>query len=174
MKQTGQTLVELVISITLIVLIITAVTILTVNGLKNSQLSRNQVQATKLAQEGIEKMRTLRDSNQTVCGWSTNTTAVSSTGLWGTVCPAGCQYSFQFLNGTCGSTAVTAPWIKFTSTPETVSIGGVNFQRTITVTDGKDLTNTVNANVKEITVTVSWKDSSGSHSSKVSSILTKI
>ena len=176
MKESGQTLIELIISITLIVLIITAVTILTINGLKNSQLSRNQIQATKLAQEGIERMRTLRDNNYTVCGWATNTTAMAANGLWSTACPGtGCRYTWE-QSGTCsGNTSTTAQWIKYTtSATESVTVSGQIFQRYITVVDGKDLTNTASSNIKEVTVTVTWKDSSGNHSSNISTILTKL
>lgn len=177
MKQTGQTLIELVISIGLILIIITGVTILTVNGLKNSQFSRNQVQATKLAQEGIEKMRTIRDNSFTICGWVGNATQPPPNGLWGAGCPAGCRYLIKETAGTCNSTATSALWINYTpstSTVDTINIGGVNFKRSVTVTDTTDLNGVATAFVKNIDVIVTWTDSSGTHDSKVSTQLSRI
>lgn len=177
-NQSGQTLVELVISMALILIVITAVTILTVKGLQNSQFSRNQVQATKLAQEGIEKMRTIRDNNYTVCGWSTSANTVAPNGLWSAVCPgSGCRYLLQQTAGTCGSTATSALWINFTASTtatENVTIGGVTFKRVITVTNENDLTGAATSNVKKVNVSVSWTDSGGAHNSNIETILSRI
>lgn len=173
----GQSLLELVISIGLILIIITAVTILTVNGLKNSQFSRNQVQATKLAQEGVEKMRTIRDNNFTICGWASSANTVAPNGLWSAACPAGCRYILQQTAGTCGATPTSALWVNFTASSslfESVNIGGIIYQRVITVTNGTDLSGAANVNVKRINVTVTWTDSSGTHNSNVETILSRI
>jgi Tfp pilus assembly protein PilV len=180
MKQTGQTLIELIISIALILIIITGVTILTVQGLQNSQFSRNQVQATKLAQEGIEKMRTIRDNNYTVCGWSTNANAVAPNGLWSAACPnTGCRYLIKQSAGTCNNIASTSLWIQYTPTTTTTESiiagsGGTTFNRSVIVTDDVDLSGASTAFVKKIDVIVSWSDSSGTHDSKVSTILSRI
>jgi Tfp pilus assembly protein PilV len=177
MKQAGQTLIELIISIALILIIITGVTILTVKGLQNSQFSRNQVQATKLAQEGIEKMRTIRDNNFTVCGWAGNATGVVSEGLWGAACPAGCRYLIRQSSTTACSVTTSALWIEYTAsttTTENIPVGGVTFKRYVVVTNANDLSGSASNNVKNIDVVVSWTDSSGTHESKVSTVLTKI
>jgi type II secretory pathway pseudopilin PulG len=177
MNHRGQTLIELIISVTLILIIITGVTILTVKGLQNSQYSRNQIQATKLAQEGIEKMRTIRDNSFTVCGWAASGNTVAPNGLWSAACPAGCRYLIQETAGTCNSTATSSLWINFTASTtavETKNINGVNFTRYVVVTNGTDLSGSANINVKNIDLIVSWTDSSGNHSSKISTQLSKI
>jgi hypothetical protein len=65
--EAGQTLLEIVVMIGVILVIVSGLTITVVNGLKNSQLSQNQAQATKLAQEGIEKVKTIKANNWNVC-----------------------------------------------------------------------------------------------------------
>ena len=180
MIQKGQTLLELIISVTLILIVITGVTILTVKGMQNSQFSRNQVQATKLAQEGIDKVRTIRDSNYTICGWTSSANTIASNGLWTVNCPSpnGCRYTIQQTTGTCATTNDTSNlWLKYTSSTtasEDLQIGtsGVIFHRAVTVTNGNDLGGAASANIKNINVTVTWTDSSGTHSSSVSTILT--
>lgn len=178
MKQTGQTLIELIISIALILIIITGVTILTVQGLQNSQFSRNQVQATKLAQEGIEKIRTIRDNNFTVCGWVGNATQPAPNGLWGANCPVpGCRYLIYPSESVCDTGATSSLWINYmpnTAITETLNISGVVFKRSVLVTNATDLTGASNTNVKNIDVIVSWTDSSGTHESKVSTQLSRI
>lgn len=177
MNHRGQTLIELVISIALILIIITGVTILTVKGLQNSQFSRNQVQATKLAQEGIEKMRTIRDNSFTICGWAGNATQPPPNGLWGAGCPSGCRYLIKQTVGTCNNTDTTVLWINYTpstSTTDTINVSGVDFKRSVVVTDTTDLTGTSTAFVKNIDVVVTWTDSSGTHDSKVSTQLSRL
>lgn len=66
-NQTGETLIELTMAAGLAVLVVSALTITTIIGLRNSQLSQNQAQATKLAQQGIEQVRAIRSRNQSVC-----------------------------------------------------------------------------------------------------------
>ncbi len=177
MKQAGQTLIELVISIALMLIIITGVTVLTVKGLQNSQFSRNQVQATKLAQEGIEKMRTIRDNNFTVCGWAASANTVAPNGLWSANCTTGCKYIIRQTSGTCNVSSTSDLWINFNSSPsvtEDIGVSGVTFKRVVTVTNGTDLTGALNPNVKNINVTVSWTDSAGPHVSNVETVLTKL
>lgn len=178
MKQAGQTLIELVISIALMLIIITGVTVLTVKGLQNSQFSRNQVQATKLAQEGIEKMRTIRDNNFTVCGWATSINTVAPNGLWSADCSgSGCRYLIQEVASTCGSTSTSSLWINLApnnSAVESKTVSGVTFKRVVTVTNGTDLTGALNTSVKNINVTVFWTDSAGPHTSNIETVLTKL
>jgi len=180
MRQHGQTLIELVVSIGIVLIIITGVTILTIRGLQNSQFARNQVQATKLAQEGIEKMRTIRDNRFTVCGSSTTPNVIITNGLWGVSCSAGCRYILNSTPSVCPSPNVTSTlWINFTASPsltEDITIGNIIFKRVVIVTDGSILggTPSPNSGVKDINVTVTWTDSSGTHNSNVSTVLTNI
>lgn len=64
-SQSGQALLEITIATGLTVIVVTAITITTIIGLRNSQFAQNQVQATKLAQEGIEQVKAIKNGN---CG----------------------------------------------------------------------------------------------------------
>ena len=59
----GQSLIELIIVIALTVLIVGALTFATIASLRNADLANSQIQATKLAQEGLEKVKIIRDRN---------------------------------------------------------------------------------------------------------------
>lgn len=69
--QSGQTLVEAIISISVVVLLVTGLIAGTTASLKTSQSGRSRDQAVKLAEEGIEYARSLRDlSWSTLSGYS--------------------------------------------------------------------------------------------------------
>lgn len=175
-NSSGQAFLELVISLTLLTIIVLAITLATANGLKSSQFAKNQVQATKLAQEGIEKVRAIRDRNYTVCGDSANPTSLNKfNSLWTTPCAgSSCKYVLRPpVNGssqTCGGTVVVDPyWIQYTPTPEAFVVNNYTFQRSVEITDSGSPSS---MSVKEVRVKVSWRDSSGDHSSDLVTILT--
>jgi type II secretory pathway component PulJ len=168
----GQSLLELVIALTLLIVIVTLVTLATANGLKNSQFSKNQIQATKLAQEGIERVRSIRDRNYTVCGRPGNSSQVNFSSMWTQQCPVSppgqCIYVFNNSNS-CLGTVITDPfWLNYPANPATteqLTVNGFNFQRQLLMIDSGSV------NAKEVRVTVSWKDTSGTHKSDLSTIL---
>ena len=59
-SQNGQTIIEAVVALMTILLIITAIAIVIVNGLYNSQFIKNQNEANKLAQQGIEFVKNIQ------------------------------------------------------------------------------------------------------------------
>lgn len=65
MREKGQTLVEVVVALGVAILVITALVAATTTAVRNAQFAKNQSLATKYAQEGMEKARTLRDQNPT-------------------------------------------------------------------------------------------------------------
>lgn len=62
-NRSGQTLLEMVFLLGLALVIVTGLTVTTINGLKNSRYSQNQVQATSLAQDAINQVRSFRDQD---------------------------------------------------------------------------------------------------------------
>lgn len=62
----GQSLMELVVVIAVMVVVVGALTFATIASLRNAQFSKNQAQATKLAQEALEWVRTGRDRNSPI------------------------------------------------------------------------------------------------------------
>jgi len=63
--QRGQTIIEAVVALMTILLIITAIAIVIVNGLYNSTFIKNQNQANKYAQRGIEFVRNIQKNDLT-------------------------------------------------------------------------------------------------------------
>lgn len=159
-NQKGQSLLEIVIALGLALIISTGLIITTVNGLKNSQFSKNQAQATKYAQEAIDQVRTIRDRDYTVCGPS-NIDRFSD--LWPVgVCSVACSYNLKksSTDGYCPGDKSSPIWLKDSSSPETIG----NFKRQI-------LIDTFALNQKRVTVNVSWTDISGFHQSQLVTIL---
>lgn len=158
-KQIGESLLEVTISLGLALLVVTALTVTTVNGLKNSQLSQNQLNATKYAQEGIERVRQIRERNCPV-------TVGSTQYYW--YGPGNSIWSIQlagFFKYTVNDTAVPAVCrLEEVLVPETIESG--KFTRSINIVDGVD------QNTKKVTVTVNWSDFSGTHESKLETSLT--
>lgn len=76
-SERGQTLIEAIVALVTILLIVTAIAIVIVNSLYNSQFIKNQNEANKYAQEGIELVRNIQkndlsafasfDQNATYC-----------------------------------------------------------------------------------------------------------
>src|SRR3990167_8541004 len=87
MKQKGQSILEIIITLSILALVLGGLVIVIVNSLKNSQFSKNQAQATKLAEEGLDAVRSMKSNDQcsltTTLGpyyWINRTPAV-----WGNV-----------------------------------------------------------------------------------------
>lgn len=156
----GQALLEIAITIGVAAVVIAAIAIITIVGLRNSQFAQNQAQATKLAQEGIERIRSMRGRNQAVCidatsyYWSNKTPLV-----WGTSFGdrANCTFCKFKLTGDSA-----CPLQQATTAEE---IGG-KFKRQIYIQDIAS-----EPNRKKITSEVSWTDFSGSHKSELVTIL---
>lgn len=62
-KQSGQTLLEVLIGLAAAVIVIGAISVTTFSALNNAQFGKNQNAATAYAQEGIEIARNMRDRN---------------------------------------------------------------------------------------------------------------
>ncbi len=156
----GQSLLELVVSIGLLIVVVTALAITTINGLRNSQFSQNQDQATKLAQDGLDGVKNIKARNcpVNITGGSTsyywyNTIPASNNSIWvNAPIDATTGRTFQYnLGAVCSMTE-----------NGTETIG--KFSRLITVKK-------LNSNFT-VTSVVTWNDSTGSHNSTLSTLLT--
>jgi len=178
-SEKGQSLIDIVISLGLLLVIISALSIATINGLRNSQFSRNQIQATKRAQDAMEQIRSIKANNYGVC---INTNGPVGCGLWSdiwsrtmgvsgsctdcrfrlltTPAQAACQATGNALKPIC---------LIESSSLDTLSNG---FKQDIFVEDEKAAGVKV-PNQLKITVKVSWTDTSGTHESVLATILSK-
>jgi type II secretory pathway pseudopilin PulG len=62
-KQRGQTLIEAVVALSVMLLIIAAIAVTVVNGLYNSQFIKNQNLANKYAQQAMEQVRFMQEND---------------------------------------------------------------------------------------------------------------
>lgn len=161
MGEVGQTLIELIVVVAVGTIIISALTFAAIYTLRNAQFAKNQSQSTKLSQEGVEQIRSIRDRDQagSISGFTCNSTAVTTfSGLWS------CNLSGPCAGGIC----------YFTLSNNTLVYGSVNSFEDL----GNGLTRQVQLKngfsydkEKEVTVLVRWNDISGVHDSRITSVL---
>lgn len=164
-SEKGQSLMELVVVIAVIIIVVSALVFATIASLRNASFSQNQAQATKLAQQGLEKVRSLRDRDTSGSGiWSSSTSCGSSVPLTcpatQSSCPTGstnnCYFFFNASGVLINATAANS---------ETIPPG--NFKRQFFIEDTA-------VDQKKVTVVVTWTDISGPHESRLTTILRKI
>lgn len=138
----GQSLAEVVIAVSVVVLIITGLVAGTTASLRTSQFNRARSLATKYAQEAMERARGLRDS-----GWTTFLT-----------------YGDSFGNVWCLTS--DGQWKDVTSTCDVSDIIDSMFTRTVTFTWDE-----INEKM-DVRSIVTWRDATGIHNVTLTSALT--
>jgi type II secretory pathway pseudopilin PulG len=176
-NQNGYTLAEVIISILVSIMVIGALTFAMISSLRNAQLAKRQSQATKYAQEGLEKVRSIRDRGGSVVNFST---AAIFTDLWtidmsasGLCSVAGSRGPCYFKLGANSLVGAAGP-----NDTEIInsSVGIGVFKRQIQISDQgcgsppQDCYLTE----KQVTSVVTWIDFAGTHESKLTTILRKI
>ncbi|MBI2020279.1 hypothetical protein HYS94_02555 [Candidatus Daviesbacteria bacterium] len=179
-REGGQTLLELTIVVGITVIVVTALVFATIFSLRNAQLAKNQTQATKLAQEGLERVRSGRSRNLPITG-------IGSVTSWnGDTSGAGAIWSYT-INGNCGNTTLPTPTYCYFTLSSKTSDNSLNylavsdkfpvsssvekidqFERAIIISDGSS------ASEKKVTSVVKWTDAAGPHEAKVTTILGKL
>ena len=171
---------ELVVGISLITVVIGAIAVITTYSSRNSQFSKNQAQATRLAQENIEKVRTIKTSNYGLCFRD------GSCSSWEEVWTSGPNYlkfnsecgtsacKFSLLQSGCALSGSAPPKIclqQLLSTAEPVSIpGAIGFTYEILISNEPG----VGPTQKRVTSRVYWTDTTGQHSSDLVTVFSKI
>ncbi len=97
-SQKGQTIIEAVVALALVIVVLTAITVAVISTVNNAEFARNQALASKYTQQGMEFMRYLRNNppstgftfdsyaSQTTAGfcmdpsYNPNTSALSTSG----------------------------------------------------------------------------------------------
>jgi len=182
----GQSLIELVVVVAVIVIVVGALTFATIASLRNASFSKNQAQATKLAQEGIERVRTGRDRNKVI----THGGGLGSVISWDGNNLGQGKFWDYLINGNCGNLQLAPPVYCFfnvdnegklayltaygpISSQPTLPPGVESippFSRAVVISDDT----TTSGVQKTVTVIVTWKDVSGPHESRLTTILRKI
>jgi hypothetical protein len=151
----GQTLLEVIIAITVGIIVIGALTFATISSLRNADFAQKQSQATKLAQEGIEKVRGIRDRDEMI----DNGSQVPFSSIYSTTCNPTCTFYFKMLGPNTFS---------LTQSSVTEDLGD-GFTRQIVVSDISG-----QPNEKKVISLVKWSDYSGEHESRLTTILGKL
>ena len=174
-SEKGQSLMELVIVIAVVVIVIGALVFATIASLRNAQFAKNQAQASKLAQEGLEWVRTGRDRNKGINDLDSSVTN------WDTI------WGYQISGGPdtfCNSSSIIKQcYFKILSDGSLIYINSSsafpsgfaesiqpNFERAITLSDDSASSD----KQKTVTAIVTWTDFSGPHESKLTTILRKL
>ena len=168
----GQTLIEAVVVIAVGIVVVAALVFATIASLRNSQTAKNQAQATKLAQEGLEIVRTSRDRDGVINNLSgtnycwaascnSGVTPIWSAQLTPVICPAPSVCYFKIIGGDLTSVSISS------SPPTGLGEPIGNFTRYIILSD--DVANYLNW--KTVTALVTWVDFAGTHESRVSTVL---
>ncbi len=172
--EAGQSLLELIVVIAVSTMIVGALAFATIFSIRNAQLSKNQSQATKLAQEGIEKVRSIRDRNSeiTVGGGGTlgGRTINSFADLYEVYLSRYCEDNIR-----CYFKFVSDKLTRVTNANNNVDFENISsFRRQVLIEDSSQWDSE-----KQVTVLVQWTDfSCGSnqfcHESRLTTIFRKL
>ena len=160
-NENGQTLMELIVVILISVLVIGALVFATIASLRNAQFAKNQAQATKLAQEGLERVKVIRERDEVgKIVYTIPPGANQFSDLWGITltCPDNCYFVFD-ASGRLSSTVASA----------FEQIASSDHRRQVTLEDGSD-----GQFEKKVTIIVEWTDHAGDHQSRLESILSRL
>lgn len=187
----GQSLLELVVGISLIAAILTALVITTTQSLINTQFSRSQSQATKLAQENLEKVRTIKIASYGVCLSGEDPLVDCSTWeeIWLTtfgnypacatppLSPPGCTFKFlDVLDGGCkvidnqGIEKQMPICLSYSDNAVLLGATGSVFTGQVIIEDEADAATTQ----KRVTSRVFWTSPTGQHSSDLVTVFSKL
>lgn len=165
--QNGQSLLEVIIAVTVGILVVSALSFAVIYSLRNANLSKASAQATKLAQEGIERVRTGRDRSSSIIGippvtsWTGN--GGPGTAIWDYQINVNCT-------PTCYFNISSAGVLSYVLSPASAESIPPNFKRVVILSDES----TTYYKQKTVIVIVTWKDFSGEHESRLTTFLRKL
>lgn len=167
-NESGQTLMEVIIAMTVGILVVTALTFATIYSLRNANFAKTSSQATKLAQEGIERVRIGRDRYKPITGnFKINNSDITSwddPDLWSNQISPNCIPNCYFNITSSGV-------LQYTGTTSSLAEPiDPNFNRMVILSDDSR----TYATQKTVMVIVTWTDASGPHNSKLMTILRKL
>lgn len=163
MQSRGSSLIEVIIAATVGILVVTALTFATIFSLRNANFAKNSSQATKLAQEGLESVRSIRDRDEEgKISYNTGSSTLTKfSDLWPIVfsCDISVNNCYFYFNP-----SDIFQGVNLFETPLP------NFKRQFQIEDDADAP----AQQKKVTAIVRWNDFAGLHESKLTTILRKL
>jgi Tfp pilus assembly protein PilV len=149
----GFGLAEVLLASGVLILVVTSIVALSRFVIRGYSLAAGRTQAVYLAQEGLEMVRNVRDSFWIDANPNTHFTSLAPGTYrvaWSTT-----DRRFELQSGT-----------------ETITLGSLAFQRTITVSDVSQVDATLDPYMKKVVVTVSWTEGGRSWSVSTETYLT--
>ncbi len=170
-SEKGQSLLELVVSMAIAILVLSSLAFAIITSLRNAQFANRQIQSTKLAQDALEKVRSLRDRSGEIGGSFTLEGNLidswSDPDLWtnqiSSSCTPNCYFKFS------------GPDFQYLGAGSDIpnnaedSLGNGIFKRVVILSDDEITYQTQ----KKITAVVKWDDAAGPHESRLTTILGK-
>ena len=177
-SQKGQTLIEAVIAMAIALVLISSVLTLVNRSNSRATNARQSTQASKLAQEGLEIVRHIRDNDYdgsltgfgAVCGGSTRWSDLYDCTVGDL--SAGLDPCLITVSG-----IPTTTWCLVLNTAETITLDSATFTRNAQIVDNlspicSDLSGVTSADTKRVIVTVTWQSPVGLQERNVISCLT--
>lgn len=185
--QRGQSLIEVIIAATVGILVVTALTFATIFSLRNASFAKNSEQATKLAQEGIERVRTGRDRNAginnlpnvancpSIYSWNGDTATSNRNPIWSCRIYATCGNGLNNCYFRFNPNPLYPNNLNYFTSNSSFPPSGAEeippmFKRVIILSDDAATFPTQ----KKVTVIVRWSDFAGAHESKLTTYLRKL
>lgn len=176
-SQFGQSLMEVVVVVAVAVIVIGALTFATIASLRNAQFAKNQAQATKLAQEVLERVRAGRDRNSKISDFSFGAgsgdnivSSWSDEDMWDDQISQNCILNCYFVIDSTG--ALTNKGAGSIMPSSIIEVGG--FRQAVILSDQLEGEPPAYTIEKIVTAQVLWTDFSGEHESRLTTILRKI
>lgn len=167
---------ELVVGVSLISMVVGAIALVTTYSLRNTQFSKNQAQATKLAQESMERVRTIKSSNWGVCTENEELSNCSSwENIWSKDFGGGSGSGYIVQNGCTVSGSQKPFCLKFN--PGKRADLGNGFSGEVRIANEPKITGQpadADSGQKRVTVKVYWTDTTGEHVSDLVTVFSKI
>lgn len=184
-NEIGQTFIEVLVVVVVGTLVVTALVFAVIFALRSAQFAKNSSQATKLAQEALEKVRSFRDRGDAIDsftfgiadGVDENNTVDSfkDEDMWDDSISSECSPCYFKINLSgrlqyIGTTLTGATDAEPIPPPPAIAI----FHRVIILSDENTGTPRRYTVEKIVTALVQWTDFSGPHESKLTTILRKL
>lgn len=152
----GQSLIEIIVVLAVVIAVVGGMVMVSFNSLKNSSFARNQIKATKYAQQGIDNVRYIRYSN---CPITYNMGSYRWDGTGSLIWDAALT----------GSETFTANSTTCTMAQGTEGLIDNQFTRTINLTTFQESSK----KFIKVSVFVKWNDVSGNHQSNLETVLSQ-
>jgi type IV pilus modification protein PilV len=169
--QQGQTIIEVLIALSVVMIISISFTNITLTALRNVQYAKSQEQATKIAQETLEIIRAIRDQNGTVRIRDQNGTVGNR--LWEDLWSVSRTQCFNIAGDFPGYILNERDCWESANESIAPTNSSTVYRRVITISRGRNESNNPDENTKQVTVRVYWQDSKGTHSAEVNTLLTR-